>query len=201
MPVWRHLDLLSKQFLAGASCPNHVSNSLASHPPGPRKMRRTLFSKFGKDVEPFLQDGILPPDDHKAALKQIHTSAVSASINALGPNRILAANPPPIHPSESSLPRCHRSTLSQLRSGWCRDLKSYKRLLNQVDDDECPHCSSDSHSSLHIFRCPSAPTNLHEHDLWRWPREAAHFFTSLPDFSHLPQVDPPPLSPRPSCLP
>ena len=200
LPVENHLNLLSAQYLARALNPSHPSHSQVSNPPPPghRKMKETLRSKCWSSVEPFLENGIVPAGRSKEVLKSIHVQAISDTVDAFSPNRVLGAIPPPIHPSESSLPRATRVILSQLRSGHCVKLNDYRHRTGQSNDDLCPACRNAPHTSSHLFNCISHPTSLTTSDLWERPREAAIFLASTPSFSNLPDPgSPPPPPPRP----
>ena len=121
------------------------------------------------EVEPFLTDGVLPDANHKEVLKALHTDTVSAAVSNLGPNRVLTARPPRVSKSEKDLVRHPRVTLSRLRSGFCKELKSYKFFVGTTDDDQCPNCSTASHSVTHLFECPSFPTRLTAFGVTRRP--------------------------------
>ena len=134
IPVEDHLRMLCIQFLATALQPSHASFSTVTLPNGPRmatlvRTGKTLSHSFSQDVQHLLTNGRMDPTNLKQALKSIHTAVVQASIDNLGPNIIIDAPPPPIDASESKLHRHHRSTLSQLRSGFCICLKNYLFLL------------------------------------------------------------------------
>ena len=102
-------------------------------------------------------------------------ATVAETIRTLAPNRVLKEKPPDIHPSEKSLPRKVRCSLSRLRSGFCRLLQSYLHRLDETVSDDCPECGQAPHDTAHLFNCKSNPTTLTPLDLWRKPREAAAF--------------------------
>ena len=155
---------------------------------GPRNLKQTLRSKcFENVVEPYLVDGVMGVGDFKCAID---------TIDGHQPNRILAARPPLIHPSETYLSRAIRTTLSRLRSGHCINLNSYRHRIGRSDMDLCPECGLSPHTSQHLFACPNFPTSLVTTDLWEQPWEVAVFLTSLPSFDFLPHPGPPP-PPRP----
>ena len=160
-------------------------------------MKHTLQSKFLHLVSPHLSDdGTLPPSSYKYCLSNLHTSAVNHSILSLSNNRVLNAPAPQIDPSESSLPRPYRSTLSQLRSGFCSKLQSYLHLINVAPSPLCPHCSTHPETTSHLFNCPTLPTHLTTSHLWSSPLEVAHFISTHPSFSLLlPLPRPPPEPP------
>ena len=114
----------------------------------------------------------------KRGIKSIHTSSVRESINKLGNNRVLNAKPPEIHPSELELNRKTRTTLSQLRSGFCKNLFSFKNRISKGEiPDICPDCNLGPHDVPHLFNCTANPnpTNLTPRDLWTQPILASEF--------------------------
>jgi hypothetical protein len=197
LPVKDHLGLICKQFLANASQVDHPSHETIKLPTGTRPGRKavahTLQSRYGHEVEPFLQDGILPPAAVKRTLKEIHTKVVADHKRTLV-NKVLGSSPPPVDPSEQTLGRPTRCTLTQLRSDYCKNLKTYQARIGTAPNDLCPECLSVPHTSKHVFNCPSLPTSLTVRSLWSHPREAADFLRSSTSFANLP---PNPPLPRP----
>ena len=64
---------------------------------------------------------------------------------------MLDGRPPPISNSEKELTRKERSTIAQLRSGYCRLLCSYKsRIKNDENLDVCADCQAS-------LRLPGSP--------------------------------------------
>jgi len=108
-------------------------------------------------------------------LRSLHTQAVTEAISNYTPNRVLETPPPDISPLESFLPRSVRTTLSQLRSGHCRLLKSYMARITTGVSDVCPECGVARHSVEHLFNCSAHPTQLTVQDLWDNPAEVADF--------------------------
>ena len=199
LPVKSHLHLLSSQYLARALNPSNPSHPHVAYPPPPghRKLKETLRSKCWDSVAPFLQNDVLPAGKYKETLKALHIQSISDTVDGFSPNRVLGSAPPLIHPSESSLPRLTRVTLSQLRSGHCARLNDFLFRIGRANDDLCPDCRIAPHTSSHIFNCQSHPTTLSTEDLWERPREAAIFLASTPSFSFLPDPgSPPPPPPR-----
>ena len=159
--VGEHLKLLSAQFLARCLQPHHPSHRVACLPPGPRPMKHTLRSKVLPLVEPYLNaDGVIEPGTYQHAIQAIHADVVSSAIQNLAPNRVLGRSPPVIDIRESYLPRITRSTLAQLRSGFCSRLNSYQFKIGRLDNDLCPECGTASHTTTHLFECPAKRTNL-----------------------------------------
>ena len=105
LPVANHLRLLCTQFLANAMRPLHPSHAVVSSPPGPRRMKETLQSKFGPALHPFLLNGVIPNASYKKVIQTLHTDAVTSSISSLGPNSVLGVTPPQINANERDLPR------------------------------------------------------------------------------------------------
>ena len=179
----------------------HPSNAVVTAPQGPRQLRQTLASKHQASVALFLRNGVIPPDSLGTVKVDLHTAAVAEAIIGMDakPNRVLGARPPPVDSSVTDLPRHWRSTLSQLRSGFCRCLRSYRAVVDQSGPSSCPECDAAEHTIEHLFQCASFPTTLYRLDLWINPLHAAYFLSHLPSFSHLPSLSPPssPLKPHP----
>ena len=70
-------------------------------------------------------------NDRKATLQSLHTDAVDKAVESHERNMVLDGRPPPIISSEKDLTRKERSTLAQLRSGYCRLLGSYKSRIKK----------------------------------------------------------------------
>ena len=193
LPVENHLRLLSAQFLARALQENHASHQHVTQDRGRRPMKETLRSKVLDDVSPYLDaNGKTAPGDLNRVNKALHTDAVARAIDQLGSSRVLNTKPPPIDKSESSLPRLVRTTLSQLRSGFCARLKSFQFRIGREDNDTCPECGTHSHDSAHLFNCQSRPTALSTESLWSNPWGVATFLKTLPSFNFLPDIETPP---------
>ena len=160
--------------------------------PGHRQKWETLRSKCWGTVEPFLQNGIVPPGALKEVLSNIHTKVVGEYVDSTGPNRVLQNRPPLVHPTERYLSRQTRTTLSRLRSGFCSSLRAFEVFVGRSDDPICPQCITYDSSTDHLFHCPAHPTNLATNDLWDRPWEAANFLVNTPTFSHFSECGPPP---------
>ena len=127
LPVKDHLSLLSSQFLATALQLRHPSYPTVTADTGPRDKKKTLQLKFRPHIERFLSNGAV--QDAKEARKQLHTEYVDAALRARPLNPVLNLQPPDIAEEESFLPRQYRTTLSQLCSGHCSALNSFKRMI------------------------------------------------------------------------
>ena len=197
LPVEEHLRLLAAQFLARCLQESHPSHHYVTLERGPRPMKHTLRSKCIEEVRPFLDErGVIPPGHYPNVKKSLHTKIVAETLDSLDNNRVLNCRPPLIDKSEISLPRIVRVTLSQLRSGFCARLKTYQKILGKSNDDLCPECHSQPHSSQHLFECPVKPTQLLVTSLWLKPWDAARFLKSLSSFDFFPDIGAPPLQRR-----
>jgi hypothetical protein len=116
MPVADYLAMLCVQFLASCMRPSHSLHEFVKLPPGPRwnahgsPLKKTLSSRFGDSVSPYLQGGVVPEASYEKTKNAINTAAVCASIQAAGVNVILGTKPPEVHSSEQTLPRAYRTT-------------------------------------------------------------------------------------------
>ena len=177
MPVKDHCQMLSKQFLLSTQRPNHPNRTNLAPPPPRRKMKKTLITEFGPQINsistPDLSDKI-----YKSKLKQIHTESVRACIVKQSDNKVLQTKPPAISHTEKRLPRTTRSTLAQLRSGYSKYLNSFKARINNDPaihvPDNCPNCQ-ELHTTNHLFNCTQNPTSLNVKNLWSKPVETARF--------------------------
>ena len=201
LPVRAHLSMLCSQFLLSALQPNHPSHPTFTADSGPRNIRHTLQSRFRPLISAHLIDGITQPDSYRESLQRVHSDAVAAAIAALSPNRLLGVSPPAVSASERRLPRAHRTTLSQLRSGFSSAMRDYRHRIGAESTPECLECTDPCHSVPHLFSCPARPTDLSVGDMWERPLEVARFLLSVPSFSHFPEFPPPPSDPPPSPRP
>ena len=94
------------------------------------------------------------------------TSFVNTAIGNMKDNRVLNSRPPSINDEETILQRRQRTTLSQLRSGHCKLLNSYKKRLKQSDSSRCPDCGMDPQDVPHLFDCVAHPNDLSPVNLW-----------------------------------
>ena len=196
LPVLDHAQMTSTQFLASTMRPTHPSHQTVNSPAGPRAMKRTLKSAYIGHLSPHLESDVLHPGAYPETLRAIHTSFVEASINAIGTNPVLGQPAPQVDSSELSLPRTHRTTLSQLRSGYCKSLRSYQSKIGLSPSPTCPECSTDDHTTPHLFNCETHETTLEVKDLWLQPKKTTRFLSHTPSFSYLlPPVPPPPEPP------
>jgi hypothetical protein len=109
-----------------------------------------------------LTDGIMLEINYEKAIKAIYWAAVAASICEIGPHPVLwhYVFSYEVNVSEWSLPRITGVTLNQIRSDYCKHLKSYQHSIGKTDSALCPLCRTANHTMAHLFDCPSDPTNL-----------------------------------------
>ena len=109
--------------------------------------------------------------------------------------------PPEIDRDEDQLPRHFRTTLSQLRSGYCSRLLDYRHRVGLSTTDVCPECERAPHTVRHLFECAVHPTALSPEDLWTHPAEVASLISGMSAFQDLPPLEqpvpPPPPEPPP----
>ena len=168
LPIKEHSDLLAAQYLAGCIQNElHPCHNISNRPPPPRQMKETLYTKYHQLVQPLLIDG-----NSMASKKAIHSAVVTRTINNLNPNVTLGGRPPPISTTETSLSRKQRTTLAQLRSGYCSLLNNYKHRLDAHVPDTCSDCGVSPHDIHHLFHCPAHPSTITPEHLWSQPHKA-----------------------------
>ena len=128
------------------------------HPP--REMKETIFTRHNQTVLPLIAN------NKKDTLQTLHTSFVNTSIYNMKDNRVLNNRPPPINDEETLL---QRTTLSQLRSGHCKLLNSYKKRFKQIDSSSCPDCEMHPQDVVHLFDCTAHPNDPSPVNLWDKP--------------------------------
>ena len=193
LKVDEHLKMLCSQHLATCLQPNHISFPIVTADSGPRRIKNTLQLHSRDQVSDLLVNGVI--EDIKEARKTIHTRAVRTAINSRRPNGVISGPAPEVNEEEDNLPRGTRTTLAQLRSGYCSDLNTFKHRINLIPSPVCPCCRQADHTSQHIFDCPENPTDLVPLDLWQRPGEAAAFLSSWQCFDRLHRERPPPEPP------
>ena len=154
LPVEDHLNLLSAKYLVHCLDTENVCHHITTLDHPPRKMKETLFTRPNQTVLAFLAN------TKKSSLQEVHTSFVNTAIDNMTDNRVLNYRPPPINDEETYLTSRQRATLSQLRSGHCKLLNSYKKRLKQTDSSSCPDCGMYPQDVPHLFNCTAHPTTL-----------------------------------------
>jgi hypothetical protein len=198
LPVADHLNMVCAQFLASASTATHTSNATVHLPTGDRPGRKATLCSPASAM--WCNHILLTAYFLRFHLKEPSNLSTPTQFTAnkrRSNNKLLDGPPPDIDPSEKTLPRTSRCTLTQLRSRKCKDLKSYQHQIGSSPDDLCPACHGTSHTTAHLFSYPALPTDLGVLDLWRGPREATYFLRTSTSFTHLPHPDPPPEPPLP----
>ena len=173
LKVSEHSDLLSAQYLVQCLDPDHVCHNITTMYPRPRQMKQTLNTKHLQSIQPLLAD------TKKESLQAVHTEAVNKARNSQKANRVLNDRPPSISSEETSLERYQRATLSQLRSGHCKLLNSYKHRLEPTVSSICPDCGAPSQDVPHLFNCTAHPNTLTSVNLWVKPVESIREFSFL----------------------
>ena len=122
---------------------------------------------------------LLLANTNNASLQAVHSSFVNTSIDNMTDNRVLNYRPPPISDEEIYLTRIQLATLSQLRSGHCKLLNSYKKRLKQTVSSSCPDCGMDPQDVPNLFNCTAHPTTLTPKSLWDIPVKTIRELNSL----------------------
>ena len=165
LQVEDHLNLLSAPYLVPCLDTENVCHHITKMDLPPREMKETITIRHYQTVLPLLAN------NRKDKLQSLHTSFVNTAIGNIKDNRVLNIRPPSINDQESLLPRQQRTTLSQLRSGHCKLLRTYKKRLKQSDSLSCPDCGIDPQDVSHLFDCMAHPIDLSHVNLWDKPIE------------------------------
>ena len=114
---------------------------------------------------------IAADNNRKDTLQALHTSFVNTAIDNMKDNRVLNNRPPSINDEETLSSRRQMTTLSQLRSGNCKLLNSYKKRLKQTNSSSCPDCGMDPQDVPHLFDCTAHTIDPLHVNLWDRPIE------------------------------
>ena len=169
LQVEDHLNLLSAQYLVQCLDTENVCHHITKMDLPPREMKETIFTISNRVTTASKQQ----------ALQALHTSFVNTAIGNMKDNRVLNSRPPSINDEETLLQRRQRPTLSQLRSGHCKLLNSYKKRLKQSDSSRWPDCGMDPQVVPHLFDCVAHPNDLSPVNLWDKPIETIREFSFL----------------------
>ena len=161
LQVEDHLNLLSAQYLVQCLDTENVCHHITKMDLPPREMKETIFTRHYQTVLPLLAN------NRKDTLQALHTSFVNTAIGNMKDN----SRSPSINDEETLLQRRQRTTLSQLRSGHCKLLNSYKKRLKQSDSSRCPDCGMDPQDVPRLFDCVAHPNDLSPVNLWDKPIE------------------------------
>ena len=129
------------------------------------KLKETIFTRHYQTVLPLLEN------NRKDTLQALHTSFVNTAIGNMKDNRVLNIRPLSINDEETLLQRRQRTLLSQLRSGHCKLLNSYKKRLKQSDSSRCPDSVMEPQDVPHQFYCVAHPNYMSPVNLWDKPNE------------------------------
>ena len=154
LKVREHSELLSAQYLARCLEAENVCHSITTRATPTRQMKETLFTRHRNTVEPMMVE-----KDWKATLQALYTDAVTKAVKSHENNVVLDGRPPPISKSEKDLTRKERSTLAQVRSGYCGLLGYYKsRIKKDASINVCADCGMTPPFVKHLFVCSAHPT-------------------------------------------
>ena len=135
LKVDEQLKMLCSQHLATCLQANHVSLPVVTADSGPRRKKMSLQMGFSDQVNDLLTDGHV--EDIVEARRTIHTRAVQAAIGSRRANVVLGRAAPDVNPLESELPRGVRTTLAQLRSGYCSGLNTFLHRIDRAPSEMC----------------------------------------------------------------
>ena len=212
LKVEDHLRMLCSQFLATCLQPGHPSLPIVTADSGPREQKQTLQKCFDETREYRGQQPIptsfrAPLTDQlvngrildiKSARRAIHTRAVEEAIDARKPNRVLNAAAPDVDDAaERDMSRRERTTLAQLRTGFCSALDGYLHVIGAAESPLCPCCRQAEHTVPHLFQCPEHPPTCTAIDLWLRPGLALQFLRTWPCLEERLQRERPPPEPPP----
>ena len=163
--VMEHSELLSAQYLARCLEPENFSNSITTRDTPKRQMKETLLTRHRSTVEP-----MMIAKDRKTKLQAIHTSTINQAVNSQEVHVVLDDHPPLINIFLKDLTRKELPTHTQLRSGHCRLLGSYKSRINK--DASLNVYGRTPHDVKHLFNSTDHPMTLTPSDLWSRPVDA-----------------------------
>ena len=168
LKVRKHSELLSALYLARCLELGNVCHPITTRATPESQMKETLYTRHRNTVEP-----MMVKNDRKATLQALHTDAVDKAVKSHERNVVLDGRPPPISSSEKDLTRKERSTLAQLRSGYCGLLGSYKSIIKKdASLNVCAYCGMTPHDVKHLFVCTAYPTTMATLDLLIRPANA-----------------------------
>ena len=177
IPVKSHIEMKNAQFLIECQDNDHTSYTITRPKFQDRPNRKqTLQEKYGNRITNF--DFLDTKRGRKLANNKIHTDTVKMELEK-NQERIRLNGWPPlgtdlnINQEELTLPRLARCRLSQLRSGYCSQLNSYRNRIDPTIENKCPDCKKTPHDVPHLFKCKKNPTTLTTSDLWRQPAKVA----------------------------
>ena len=177
LPLRKHAELLSRQYLVSCHLAGHPSNNLVTPNEPPRPMKNTLAYAHRQEITTRLPPPTQFIDERhkKHVIADMHRDTVREAINGYDPNKVIGRRPPAVHVEEETLERRTRTRLSQLRSSYSIILNNYRHRIDDTTPDTCPECGVSPHDTNHLFACTANPTLLTPLDLWERPVEVAAF--------------------------
>ena len=157
LQVEAHLNFLSVQYLVQCLDTENDCHHITKMDLPPREMKEPIFTRHNQTVLPLLVN------HRKDTLQSLHSLFVNTAIDNMKDNRVLNNRPPPINDEETLLSRRQRTTPSQLRSGHCKLLNSYKKRLKQSDSSSCPDFVMDLQDVPHLFDCTTHPNKTSQY--------------------------------------
>ena len=157
------------QFLFTASAnPDHPSHYILVHQPTPRSIKTTPQALYA---------GLLNTIPQYSS-SHIHMHFTNIAIQKLGPGTILDTPPLEIHHSEHALPRMDRVHLSRLCCGPHTALATYQMRIYDSIDEVCIHCSTSTHSLIHIMTHRPTLTHIRAQHNISSPQDLWHFLAN-----------------------
>jgi hypothetical protein len=185
LPLLNHLNLHASNFYLNTLRSNHPLHQLNFNKSDPRNMKDTIFAniEYHAGISNIMNTTTITDEIIKQNLKINHTKTVGDYLNSLDINELIGIQPPDINPSEQSLPRNIRRTLSQNRTNKSPFLYSYRNKINPqiYPSPNCPLCKNDTHTTKHLFSCSYIKTNLKPLDLWDEPVAVAELLQQWTD--------------------
>ena len=144
------------------------------------------YKAVGRSIINYAAD-ICSQNLHDANYKKIKYTQNALTIATCSHERnvVLYGRPPPIHNSENDLSRKERSTLAQLKFGYCGLLGSYNsRIKKDATLNVWADWGMTPHNLKHLFVCPAHTTTITLSDIW------SRLVDDILEFSYLEARDP-----------
>ena len=143
LPVKKHNELLSKQFLMDSYLPSRADHNTVTEPERKRTASPTLNGMLQLSTADIFHQKTktLTKAAYKKGLKHLHITEVSEE--CIGTSKLLQTTGSEINLDEEKLPSEARIKLSQLRSGYSTALNSYNNRININVPDEFELCETD----------------------------------------------------------
>ena len=132
------------------------SHALVTEDLGLRARISLLQAGFRPNMAKLLEDnGTVAPGNYRSFIQSINTVIVENYLTNRDRIKLLLQPYPSISSMDSAPSRHFHTTLKQIILGQCSRLDS----IGISDMDLSPLCSSESHTTSHIFSCPAAPAS------------------------------------------